>query len=88
MSEILSQFQHEKHAGRAEIHLAQYYYFGETVMTKTTAGRLNPAKMAEIKDLILAKFRPNGCQADKEELWKRCKVAIGQKCKLFRSKAV
>ena len=86
MSENLSQFQHEKDAGA--IHLAQYYYFGETVMTKTTAGRLNPAKMAEIKDLILAKFRPNRCQADEEELWKRCKVEIGQKCKLFRSKAV
>ena len=52
-------------------------------MTKTTAGRLNPVKMAEIKDLILAKFRPNRCQADKEELWKRRKAAIGQSVNYF-----
>ena len=86
ISEIMSQFSKEKDAGRVAVHLAQFYFFGESVIAKTTAARLDPIQMEEIKHLIISKFAGNRSMADKEDLWRRCRVAIGQKCKLLRAK--
>ena len=63
-----------------------FIFFGETEMSKTTAGQLEPTKMDEIKKLIVSKFAEKRSIADKEELWRKCRVAIGQKCKQLRAK--
>ena len=55
-------------------------------MATTTAARLDPTIMEEIKQLIVSKFAEKRSMADKEELWRRCRVAIGQKCKQLRVK--
>ena len=50
-------------------------------MANCTAGTLDPDRMRRIKEIILAKFDKKRSEADREELWSHCKVAIGQKCK-------
>ena len=38
-------------------------------MSQTTAARLDPIKMDEIKELIISKFAAKRSMADKEEIW-------------------
>ena len=86
----MKRYSKERDAGCVAVHLAQFYFFGESVMARTTAARLDPAKMGQIKSLVLGKFGAKRSLqlADKEELWRKCRTAIGQKCKAFRSKIV
>ena len=88
MNEILGRYSKEKDAGRVVVHLAQFYFFGESLMGKNTAATLDTTKMDEIKHLILTKFGENRSAADKEEIWRCCRIAIGQKCKQLRAKKV
>ena len=39
-------------------------------MSQTTAARLDPIKMDEIKELIISKFAAKRSMADKEEIWR------------------
>ena len=50
-------------------------------MRKSTAGNLDPNRMQRIKEIILAKFGGERCLENKEALWEKCIIAIGQKCK-------
>ena len=84
ISDILGRYNKEKDAGRVAVHLAQFYYLGETATSRTTAAHLDSSKMEEIKELILSKFASRRSLADREELWRKCRVAIGQKCKQLR----
>ena len=86
VSDILGKYHKEKDAGRVAVHLAQYYYFGESRMAETTASRLDPRKMEEIKGHVLSKCATKRSLGDREELWRKCRVAIGQKCKQLRAK--
>ena len=67
------------------VQLAVNHYFGEDVMASSTAGSLDSLKMKLIKTIILSKFGVKKSEADREELWACCKVAIGQKCKQLRA---
>ena len=84
----MKRYSKERDAGRVAVHLAQFYFFGESVMARTTAAHLDPAKMGQIKSLVLGKFGAKRSLADKEELWRKCRTAIGQKCKTLRAKIV
>ena len=53
-------------------------------MRRSTAGNLDPTGMRPIKEIIIAKFGGRRCVEDKEALWEKCKIAIGQKCKHLR----
>ena len=50
-------------------------------MASNTYTSLEKAKTEKIKAFVLAKFGTKRTPADKELLWSKCKVAIGQKCK-------
>ena len=51
-------------------------------MATHTAGTLDPVRMGHIKEIILAKFGGRRRSAvDREAIWGKCKIAIGQKCK-------
>ena len=67
------------------VQLATLYFFGEDMMAQHTAGTLDAMKMERIKAIVLAKFGEKRSPEDKEALWARCKVAIGQKCKQLRA---
>jgi hypothetical protein len=56
ISEILGRYNKEKDAGQVAVHLAQFYYFGVTAMSQTTATRQDLSKMEAMKELITAKF--------------------------------
>ena len=45
----MKRYSKERDAGRVAVHLAQFYFFGESVMARTTAAHLDPAKMGQIK---------------------------------------
>ena len=64
--------------------LAHQYFFGTRVMAIHTAGTLDPVRMGRIKEIILAKFGGRRSVVDREAIWGKCKIAIGQKCKQLR----
>ncbi len=66
------------------VQLASHYIFGEASMACHTAGTLEPSRMRRIKAIVISKFGGKRSEADKEALWARCKIAIGQKCKMLR----
>ncbi len=41
--------------------------------------------MKKIKAIVLAKFGAKRLDANREAIWAKCKVAIGQKCKSLRN---
>ena len=82
---ILTRFTHEKDAGRMCVQLAQDYFFGKEEMAQRTAGKLDRSRMQRIRSIVLSKFGGRRSVADREALWAKCKVAIGHKCKHFRS---
>ena len=67
------------------VQLAVKHFFGEDVMASNTAGSLDSSKMRTIKTIILAKFGAKKSEEEKEDIWARCKIAIGQKCKQLRA---
>ena len=67
----MKRYSKERDAGRVAVHLAQFYFFGESVMARTTAAHLDPAKMGQIKSLVLGKFGARRSLADKEDLWRK-----------------
>ena len=54
-------------------------------MAKHTTSTLDATKMRRVKEIILAKFGAKRSAADKEGIWEKCKVAIGQKCNYLRT---
>ncbi len=54
-------------------------------MARNTAGTLDSGPMKKIKAIVLAKFGAKRSDADREAIWAKCKVAIGQKCKSLRN---
>ena len=87
MNEILGHYS-KKDAGQVAVHLAQFYFFGESLMGKTTAARLDTTKIDEIKHLIVTKFGENRSAAVKEEIWRRCYWAKMQTIASKESKQV
>ena len=79
VEDILKRYSGESNAGRVAVHLAQFYFFGTRRMSRSTAGNLDPAGMRRIREIILGKFGKKRCTEDKEALWEKCKIAIGQK---------
>lgn len=67
------------------VQLAVQYFFGEAVMTKSTAGTLDSGRMNRIKAIILSKFGEKRGEADREVIWGKCRTAIGQKCKMLHN---
>jgi hypothetical protein len=71
------------------VHLAQFHYLGETPRLCTATAHLDLSKMEEIKELFVAKFAAKQSLADKEELWRAFRVAIGsEKPTAFTSKSL
>ena len=67
------------------MHLAQFHFFGESLMACSTPCHLDPAKMGKIKSLVVAKFGTRCSVADNDlwDLWK-CRTAIRRKCKRLK----
>ena len=86
IAQILAKYSDDKDAGRVAVHLVQFYFFGETELSNTTAARLDAVKMKKIKTLISSKFGAKRSFVDKEKLWGKCRVVIGQKCKQLRKR--
>ena len=66
------------------VQLAIQYFFGEATMASSTYTSLDQTKI-KIKAIVLSKFGTKMTTADKELLWSKCKIAIGQKCKFLRT---
>ena len=82
---IVSRFHYQKDAGRLAVMLAMEYFFGQDYMSRHTTATLEPDRMLQLKAIVLSKFAARRSEPDREHLWGKWRIAIGQKCKSLRA---
>ena len=85
LDEISSKYTLEKDAGRVTNQLAEMYFFGPETMAQNTVSSLDKKLIKQMKSIILSRFGRKKSLADQEELWSKCRTALGQHCKNIRS---